>query len=302
MHGWRILLLSIIVVNISPAIKYGSSEWSSSSCSYYSDLYKYDEKKDLTHYLNSQENKDKQLYEDKRDKTICERKKAMAGLEFVAFNINLVFGFVCTLLGFLFFFNIGDVGKIASFAGLGTGIVGFVLTFVYVIESGLVFNDIADTERRDMRIDSDGAFLKWNSKKNHYTCIFYKKDDYDSIYLRYSDLGNKYLNYYKDVRPEEKNYKYSDCRRSSLNYFDCKRAEENEYSVNQVEYSVDQSQSKGKCDKLLYTNEPYYNDNLNKVIYDRWLTSIIFSCFIFLLDIGLAIFGFLNLSESKSAL
>ena len=224
----------------------------------------------------------------------------MVGLEYTAFNINLVCGFVCTLLGFFVYFNIGEVGKIASFAGLGTGIVGFVLTLVYVIESGLVFND--DDGEYQMRIDSDGAFLKWNSKKNHYTCIFYKKDDYDSIYLRYSDLGNKYLNYYKDVRPEEKNYKYRDCKRSSLNYFDCKRAEENEYSVNQVEYSVDQSQSKGKCDKLLYTNEPYYNDNLNKVIYDRWLTSIIFSCFIFLLDIGLAIFGFLNLSESKSAL
>ena len=80
-----------------------------------------------------------------------------------------------------------------------------------------------------------------------------------------------------------------------------KGSEENEYSVNQVEYSVDQSQSKGKCDKLLYTNEPYYNDNLNKVIYDRWLTSIIFSCFIFLLDIGLAIFGILNLLDSKPA-
>ena len=246
-----ILLLSFIVVNISPAIKYGSSEWSSSSCSYYSYLYKNDEKKDLTHYFNSQEYKDKQLYEDKRDKTICERKKAMAGLEYAAFNINLVFGFVCTLLGFLFFFNIGDVGKIASFAGLGTGIVGFVLTFVYVIESGLVFNDIADTERRDMRIDSDGAFLKWNSKKNHYTCIFYKKDDYDSIYLRYSDYGNKYLNYNKDVRPEEKNYKYQHCTKSDYDYFRCKDAEEKEYPETQTDILDDQLQPKGKCDKLI---------------------------------------------------
>jgi hypothetical protein len=294
-----ILLLSIIVVNISPAINFGMSGWSSDSCSYYSDKYKYDEKKDLTYYSNSQEEKDKQLYEDKRDKTKCERKKAMVGLEYAAFNINLVCGFVCTLLGFFFYFNIGEVGKIASFAGLGTGIVGFVLTLVYVIESGLVFND--NDEGRSMRIDSDGAFLKWNSKKNHYTCIFYKKDDYDSIYLRYSDLGNKYLNYNKDVRPEEKNYKYQYCKSLDLDYFDCKDAEENEYTESQKEFLDGQLKPKGKCDKLIFSSPENYKDNSFKVRYDRWLTTIIFSCFIFLLDIGLAIFGFLNLSDSKPA-
>ena len=97
-----ILLLSIIVVNISPAINFGfSREWSSDSCSYYSDKYKYEEKNDFT----SQEIKDKKLYEYKRDKTKCERKKAMVGLEYAAFNINLVCGFVCTLLGFFFYYE-----------------------------------------------------------------------------------------------------------------------------------------------------------------------------------------------------
>ena len=295
-----ILLLSIIVVNISPAINFDwIREWSRDSCSYHSDMYKYNEKKDLSHFSNSQEEKDKKLYEYKRDKTKCERKKAMVGLEYAAFNINLVCGFVCTLLGFFFYFNIGDVGKIASFAGLGTGIVGFVLTLVYVIESGLVFND--DDGEYQMRIDSDGAFLKWNSKKNHYTCIFYKKDDYDSIYLRYSDYGNKYLNYNKDVRPEEKNYKYQHCTKSDYDYFRCKDAEEKEYPETQTDILDDQLQPKGKCDKLIFNSPVYYTDNSNKVIYDRWLTTIIFSCFIFLLDIGLAIFGFLNLSDSKPA-
>jgi len=299
-----ILLLSIIVVNISPAINLEFSSWSSDSCSYYSDKYKYEEKKDLTHFSN-QEEKDKKLYEYKRDKTRCERQKAMVGLEYAAFNINLVCGFICTLLGFFFYFNIGDVGKIASFAGLGTGIVGFVLTLVYVIESGLVFNDII--ERGIMRIDSDGAFLKWNSKKNHYTCIFYKKDDYDSIYLRYSDYGNKYLNYYKDVRPEENNHKYEQCISPKLTYFQCKNYEETENTIDQIEYYDDKGQPKGKCDKLVfdgnydYYYQKIYDNNGNKVLYDRWLTTIIFSCFIFLLDIGLAIFGFLNLSDSKPA-
>ena len=58
-------------------------------------------------------------------------------------------------------------------------------------------------------------------------------------------------------------------------------------------------QPKGICCKL-GTGE-IMNNNSNKVVYDRWLTTMIFSCFIFLLDIGLAIFGFLNLSDSKPA-
>ena len=141
----------------------------------------------------------------------------MVGLEYTAFNINLVCGFVCTLMGFFFYFNIGDFGKIASFAGLGTGIVGYVLTLAYFIESVLVFNDII--VRGDMRIDSDGAFLRWSNKKKHYICIFYKKDDYYSIYLRYSDFGNKYLNYNKDVSPGEKKYKYNKCISPAVDYF-----------------------------------------------------------------------------------
>ena len=195
-----ILLFSIIVVNISPSISLGFNN-SSESCSYYADKYEYDDKKDLVKdYGNDKERKDKILYEDKKQKTRCERGKAMTGLEYAALNINLVCGFVCTLLGFIYYFNITDVRKIACFVGLGTGIVGFVLTLVYVIESGLVFNDNDGSSK--LRMDSDGAVMEYNSKAGRYKCIYYKKEKYDSIYRRYSDYGNKYLNYYKDVRPE----------------------------------------------------------------------------------------------------
>ena len=36
----------------------------------------------------------------------------------------------------------------------------------------------------------------------------------------------------------------------------------------------------------------------NKYIFDRWLTSIIFSSFIFVCDLGLALFGFLLFKDS----
>ena len=294
-----ILLFSIIVVNISPAINLGINN-SSESCSYYADQYEYDDKKD---FGNNKEAKDRALYEDKRDKTRCERGKAMAGLEYTALNINLVFGFVCTLLGFIYFFNIADVRKIACFAGLGTGIVGFVLTLVYVIESGLVFND--NDGLNELRIDSDGAVMEYDSKAGRYKCIFYKKGKYDSIYRRYSDYGNKYLNYYKDVRPGENNYKFEECQigefvlsTTGITYDLCKSFDEDSSkNSDKIIYKDEKGQKKGDCDKLLLGYTTIYN--YNKVTYDRWLTTIIFCCFIFLLDIGLAIFAFLNLSDPQ---
>ena len=290
-----ILLFSIIVVNISPKF-----DFSSESCSYWADKYEYDNKKDLVKdYGNNKERKDKDLYKDKRSKTRCERGKAMTGLEYAALNINLVFGFVCTLLGFIYYFNITDVRKIACFAGLGTGIVGFVLTLVYVIESGLVFND--NDGSTVLRMDSDGAVMEYNNKAGRYKCIYYKKGKYDSIYLRFSDYGNKYLNYYKDVRPEEKNYKFEQCTIDRipipLTYDNCKSLDEDSnLNLAKLKYVDDQGQEKGECYKLGLTDT--YENNSNKKLYDHWLTTIILSCFIFLLDIGLAIFAFLNLSDS----
>lgn len=88
-----ILLFSIIVVNIAPAINGLIDEvekWPSESCSLYNDQYKYAEK--ITY--SSKEDKDKTLEPIKKAKNRCERKKAMVGLEYTALNINLVCGFI----------------------------------------------------------------------------------------------------------------------------------------------------------------------------------------------------------------
>ena len=307
-----ILLFSVIVVNIAPAINglVSGGYWSSLSCSYLNDEYKNIESKKVPD--NMQEYKNKQLDYYKKEKNRCERKKAMVGLEYTALNINLVCGFICTLLGFFHFFNIGEMGKIPSFAGLGTGIVGFVLTLVYVIESGLVFNDI-DREfgsNGKIRIDSDGSYLKWDDSRNSYVCKFYDKDNEDSVYLKYSDYGNKFLNYNKDVyfKEEEKKYEYYEtvyggCNHliSSSNLFDiCKKYDEKKNPLGKLEYFDDEGNKKGICNKLYYIED--VRDNSNKKIYDHWLTTIILSCFIFIFDIALALFGFLLMSNSNKGL
>ena len=271
-----ILLFSVIVVNIAPAINNLNNiqEWSEESCKYLADQIKIGKDNKAT---------DEYLDPIRREKTRCERRQAMVGLEFAALNCNLVFGFICALLGFFLFFNIGDVGKIASFAGLGAGIVGFVLTFVYVIESGLVFNDIAILEDVIPRIDSDGVWAEWDGSK--YKCKYFKEKKTESFNVRYSDLGNKFLRYNKDIQFGEKYDIMEQCKSRDVGY--CTNGL-------RVTYRDDITKN---CDKLYYYKDT--NDNYYKIIYDRWLTTIILSCIIFILDIGLAVFGFLVNSGSK---
>jgi hypothetical protein len=73
-------------------------------------------------------------------------------------------------------------------------------------------------------------------------------------------------------------------------------------SISKKTYT-DASGATKDCDFLYYIiGNGYYSspptDNSKKVIYDRWLTSLIFSCLIILLNIGLALFGFLLFGET----
>ena len=307
-----ILLFSIIVVNIAPAINHlvDANNWMENSCKFQDDNIKINED------LNAGDEVLKPL---KKNRDRCKRKQAMVGLEYTAFNLNLLIGFICSFLGLLHFLNLGNLGKIPGLIGLGGGVIGFVLTFVYVIESGLVFDDIADNI--GIRIDSDGAFLEWNSDKKIYTCIFYKKENKDSLYLKYSDYGNTYLNYRKDITflTEEKNYKYQDMPTgcnfdidsflTSTNtdiYNFCKDPDETNAIPSgspSSYYGDDPTKKLGDCEKIYYISSSTnpIKDNEKKIQYDRWLTTLILSCFIFLFNIGLAIFGFLLFRESNGS-
>ena len=158
----------------------------------------------------------------------------MVCLAYIVFDLNIIFGFICALLGFLHFINVGNMGKYIGLIGLCAGAIGFVLTFVYVIYSGLVFNDI--DENPAMRIDSDGAHLEWNESKGRYTCIFYDKDDIYSIYLRFSDYGKKYLSYHKDLSYPEGDIKFKFQNyplgfNEITSFSDCKNLDDESYTV-----------------------------------------------------------------------
>ena len=116
----------------------------------------------------------------------------MIGLEYSAFNLDVIFSFVCAILGVLLYSG-NKVGKIAGLIGLGGGAIGFVLTLVYVIYSGIVFNndvigkynepfsppigqsyldpcESSSTSSCKLATDSDGAYMEW--RENKYVCIF----------------------------------------------------------------------------------------------------------------------------------
>ena len=319
-----ILLFSVIVTNVAPIIKkkVGSS-WAYYSCGLYSDQYNYEEER--VKGLSSDQ-KDERLKPIKKEKTRCDRRKAMNGLEYVVSNLNIIFGFVCAFAGFLLYFNIGNLGndgKYIGLIGLGCGVVGFVLSLAYVIESGLVFTDV-DGDLLNInanynfpyqaKIDSDGAYLKWNDSKKRYECIFYKKDKEDSLFRKYSDYGNKYLNYIKDINFDDKKKKqYTGCKKEipmdelyeycsvlSTKSDDEIKNNYNSYNspVNYIIKKIQYNDNNGNdldCNKIYYYSRD--TDNSLKVIYDYWITSLIFSCFIMVLHIVLALFGFLLFRE-----
>jgi hypothetical protein len=255
----------------------------------------------------------------------------MIGLEYSAFNFNIVFGFTCALLGLFNYLKIGNIGKIIGIIGLGSGVIGFVLTLVYIIYSGIIFTqDVVGKAFTDLnniysnvpthsistptvhliKIRADGAFKKWDESKKGYVCLFYEKDNPDSLYLKYSDYGNKHLNYRTNDKyaEEEENYEYMSTNGcigsiSSLDYDYCKsRDESNNIGGTKTSYydsTSNLNNKKGDCDYLYYFDSAA--DNSRKNIYDRWVTTIVFGCFIFVLDLGLAIFGFLIFKDGGSS-
>jgi uncharacterized membrane protein (DUF485 family) len=276
----------------------------------------------------------------------CKKNKAIVGLEYTSFIINIVFGFSSTFLGLLYFLGVGNnLGKIIGFIGLGAGVIGFVLTSIYAIYSGIIFkntivgksflNYFLAYKEAKFKIDSEGAFMKWDESKNSYVCIFYDKDNKDSLYLKYSDYRHEFLNYKKDVAyaTYSQNFKYqktNGCVNDVLSYFlsnfpirrlanyidpyiipipyyefweICKLLDEKSFQFKngisgKFNYRDDKNRIQGDCDKLFYLPENN-SSNEKKDVYDKWVTSIALSWFISAFNIGLAIFGLLLLKDSK---
>ena len=291
-----IVIFSVICICSAPIINKtleDSIDWGYLNCQEKSDYYK--EKKEDNSI--SGETKDKAIKSAKKKLNLCNRKKAVYGLEYSSLIIDVILAFLCLVLGLLHYFDVGKpFEKVTGIIGLATGIIQFVLTLVYVCYSGYIFtNDIPD--HKLLKADTDGVIATWENGK--YKCDFYDKDDSDAIYAKYNDMGKKIYNYNKDMYKTD-----STARSCQYNYitngydnFVSNCNDNGGYVLAPMESSVYIKHN--SCDKLYVE---ITDEVENKYIYDRWVTTIIFACFIIACDIGLAIFGFFLLKSDGSGI
>ena len=271
-----IFVLSVIAICCAPIINKISNldDWKSHNCDIISDLESLDEikLKDLENYRYL--------------KNLCRRQKAMYNLEYSSLIITVSLSFVCFYLSLLLRLNIGrEFKNKIGFFGFISGIICFILILVYVCYSGYIFNnDIAfgrinfnnleglDKTNSILKLFPNGASYKWS--KDKYISV-YEEDSGDySNYIKYKDLGDKRYNYNSDIY---------------------KKMEENDPCISNAK----PSSYKISCD---YIFKETSFDISNEYLYNRWITTLVLSCFIFIFNICLSIFGFLMFKERVEVL
>ena len=294
-----LLIISVITICLAPIINAAGNitifntdtthlesknlfeDWNTASCQLLEDEYKHDKESGL---FNSDTNK-KLETQRKRKIDDCKRHKAMFGLEYAALIADIVLGFICTLLGLIHYLEQGkSFETISGLVGNASGVIATVLTIIYIIYSGIIFSNeyirITNNDRPNVFYDNH-AYLHWNGNKYVYNYDEQKfEKDLDVQYIKYKDLGKKQYNYDSEIyqMSVDQNSEYSHCKDDSGSSL-----------TSQKPYTVGGSTK--NCEYIWYTS---LNDSVRaKYLYDRWLTSIIFSVLICLCGIGLALFGFL---------
>ena len=283
-----ILVLTIVNLSIGPIISgsVGSTysnllhrtyNWGTPNCKAISDIY--------DAQIDSGTPKDDLKYSYKWAINECKRKKGMHDMEYTSFIFDIVIGFVCSLIGLLHLFDLKkDFVSTTGLIGLGCGVVGFVLTFVYAIFNGIVYTNYYDS--LIYKTDGDGAFAE-KVESGKYECTYFDEKDNDHAYIaKYSDLIKKQYNYNKDLQDSyrEDPSKGVSCISSPNS------CGEDGFIIGSRTYT-DNSGSSHDCEYLYIGIQS--NDIINKDKSDRFLAALILSLFVCLANIGLALFGFL---------
>ena len=275
-----IIVLSIINLSVGPIVtgKVGK-DWGKNNCAKLVDDYDIEEERihGLTHPNNIFDYKVRE-YTYEWPINECKRKKAMHDMEYTSFIFNIFIGFSCGLIALLHLLELNPnfISK-TGLIGLISGIVGFILTFIYVVYNGIVFTNYYDV--RIPKLDSDGAFAVHDGG-SQYKCIYYDEDkNIYALYAKFSDLNKAQYNYDKKLvheQPDEVANCWADPN-------DCD---------NGHGYVTNQGTGGNNCDKL-YIYHYHIEDDNNKDKGNRFLTTLILSIFICIAHLGLALFGFL---------
>lgn len=297
-----ILALSIIVICISPIINniqiqyendennsgtqtFSFSNWKTLNCKIFADR----ENSDQVSLDNIQKYK--------KIKTLCNRKKAMHDLEYTALIIDLALGFICANLSFLHYLNVGkEFEKKTGMIGCITGIIGFIITFVYLCYNAYIFNnDIAYGKIDYANFKINGGIIKLypngashKSDGTKYITPYENEKEDNAKYIKYKELGQKQYNYdSKFYKSYEKTSVGTGCKVNT---------------VPTVPSLVP------NCEYIYSYNTGYKAKTSveNKDLYDKWLTTLILGFFIVVCNVILCIFGFIifksgdNSNETKT--
>lgn len=286
------VIISVAIISIAPNINnvHGNSDdWATQNCELISDHIKL-LKGDITTL--------------KKMKNLCYRQKAMHNMEYATFIINIIIGFVCADLALIHYLGFGKDFEIKTgIIGLIGGVIGFILTLVYVCYSGYIFtNDVAFlkinisettinyNERRTVgKLYSNGATYKWkpdeysdNENVGEYVTE-YENDRKDfSNYIRYKDLGKKQYNYNSKFYKSYKRYNDEDEPENT-----CKSTTEN---------PMTKTSKFGDNCEYVYAEKPE-EEIYNKKVFDKWLASLVLSCVVLLTNLGVAVFGLLHFAN-----
>ena len=286
------VIISIAIISIAPNINNvhgNSNNWATQNCELISDHIKL-LKGDITTL--------------KKMKNLCYRQKAMHNMEYATFIINIIIGFVCADLALIHYLGFGKDFEIKTgIIGLIAGVIGFILTLVYVCYSGYIFtNDVAflgisidettinyDEQRTVGKLYSNGATYKWkpdeysdNENAGEYVTE-YENDRKDfSNYIRYKDLGKKQYNYNSKFYKSYNRYNDEDEPENT-----CKSTTENRMTKT--------SKFGDNCE-YVYEEEPE-EEIYNKKVFDKWLASLVLSCVVLLTNLGVAVFGLLHFAN-----
>ena len=289
--GVAFLVFSIIVICTAPIITGvlpNSGEWNTQNCKFISDFYDNFEKE----HKNPTETEKNRMEALKRALHLCRRQNAMYSMEYTSVIFDVILSFICTILGFFHYFDVGkSFEKFSGLIGLISGAICFILTFIYIIYSCYIFdNDIYRDSSGGgvVKLYSNGALYKWEDSK--YKRNYDEEENTNKPYLnldliKYKDLGKKQYNYnskmYKSYNEPDVNDEIRNC-----NY--------NTYTSPTVRRTY-RDGSSTPCDYIwpLSYDDPGYE---HKYLFDKWITSIIFGVLILVCVIGLAIFGFLLFS------
>ena len=184
-----IVIFSIISICCAPIINGVLGEsygWKTLNCKKESDEYK---------YWKDHSGTDDYLKGQKKVINQCNRHKAMYGLEYSSLILDVVLGFICVILGLLHYFDVAKpFEKITGIIGLATGVIGFVLTLVYICYSGYIFTNenAPDSYDEGLRFSGSTSFPTIDD-------VFHNATYYASICME--QIGEKVISYVRDQRP-----------------------------------------------------------------------------------------------------